>query len=907
MDFQEMERKWQAKWEEKRAFRADSSDKKKFYLTAAFPYPNSPQHIGHARTYTTTDVYARFMRMNGFNVLFPMAFHVTGTPILGMAKRIKDKDGEILRIFDEIYHIKREVSASLTDPVALVTHFSKEIEMGMREMGFSIDWRRKFYTYDKAFNSFVGWQFKKLNALGYITKGSHPVPWCPKCNNAIGSHDTRGDVDPELGEYIVIKFKYGEGYLLTATFRPETLYGVTNLWINPEVTYVKVKMDGDVYYISREASEKFKIQGHDVEIVGEVSGKEITGSCINPINGKEIPLLSASFVDPKNGSGIVMSVPAHAPYDYMALKDIGSDVRLIQVLKLDGFGEFPAKEICERMGIKNQNDTKLEAATKEIYRKEAHTGIMVLGKYGGELGISAKEKIWGDLLESSDALAMHEIINGPIYCRCGSFCIVRTVGNQWFIDYGNKRWKDVVKECFGMMSIIPEKTKAEYLYVIDWLRQKACTRASGLGTIFPFDEEQIIEPLSDSTVYMAFYTIAHLLDRDVALSEEDYDYIFLGKGEGNAKLDELRKEFSYWYPLDSRHSAGDLVHNHLTFLIFNHVAIFPREKWPKQIVTNGFVLMEGGKMSKSMGNIMPLKDAIGEYGADIVRFCVVSGAELSQDSDFNQAMADGVASRLRFMFRKLKNAKKTGGLSGADRWLLSRLHRRVNRVNSAFSALELRTIAQELLYNTVNDIRWHEKRGDGEVPFEYFECWVPLIAPFTPHVAEEMWEMIGKEGLVSLSKFPKADESRIDDAVEDAEEIIVKTREDIEHVLSITGIKPKHVYLYVAGDWKRKLRSIAFKEKRFDKAMKVAMSDDEMKGIGKDVARVLQSFIKNVNELSENVVGEGGETEALEGAIEYFRSEFNSEFTISTDSAAPETHSKKAKGAMPLKPAIYIE
>ncbi|MFH0817037.1 MAG: leucine--tRNA ligase, partial [Candidatus Micrarchaeota archaeon] len=895
------------RWEEEKAFQPNIASKKKFYLTAAFPYPNSPQHIGHARTYTTTDIYARFKRMTGHNVLFPMAFHVTGTPILGMAKRLADKDDEILSVFEKIYGIPRDVSATLTQPVPLVTYFSKEIEAGMKEIGFSIDWRRKYYTYDKSFNSFIEWQFKKLKEKGYITQGSHPVPWCPKCNNAVGSHDTKGDVDPELGEYIVIKFKYRDGFLLTATFRSETIYGVTNVWVNPEVMYVKAKIDGELYYVSREAADKFEIQGHKVERVGEIDGKELTGTCVNPLTNSSVPLLPASFVDPRNGSGVVMSVPAHAPYDYMALKDLGSKIPLIQVLKIEGFGEFPAKEICERMKISNQNDPKLEEATKEIYRKEAHTGVMIVGKYRGALGITAKDSVGKDLMNEGKALLMHEIINGPVYCRCGTLIAVKSVSNQWFIDYGNPAWKELTKECLAKMSLIPEKTRAEYLYVIDWLKEKACTRASGLGTRFPFDKTQMIESLSDSTIYMAFYTISHKLPRDEALSEQDFDYIFLGKGNGNPKLGEMRKEFLYWYPLDSRHSAGDLVHNHLTFLIFSHVAIFSRENWPRQIVTNGFVTMEGSKMSKSMGNIMPLRNAIKKYGADVVRFCVVGGAELSQDSDFNQAMADGVESRLRSIDGKLSNARKGGELSAIDLWLLSRLHRRAKDAKELYEKLELRTIANEVLYNTFNDMKWHEKRGGKEIPFEYFERWVLLVAPIAPHYAEELWERMGKGEFVSLANFPEYDEKMIAGGAEASEELVISTRNDIEQVLKITGIVPKHIYIYISEDWKRKLREIAFKEKRFDSAMKNAMADPELKEHAGEVTKVLQSYIKNMNELGKPAMGSRDELAALTGAVDYLGSEFACRLSVGMEGAAPEAHSKKAKGAGPMKPAIFIE
>ncbi|MEW6329290.1 MAG: leucine--tRNA ligase, partial [Candidatus Micrarchaeota archaeon] len=765
-----MEKKWQQRWEDTRAFEANpaKTNDGKFYLTAAFPYPNSPQHIGHARTYTTTDVYARFMRMKGRNVLFPMAFHVTGTPILAMAKRIAARDPEILEIFDKIYGIPVETTTSLTDPKALVTYFSREIEAGMREMGFSIDWRRKFYTYDLAFNRFIEWQFSKLNEKGYITQGAHPVPWCPKCNNAVGAHDTQEDMDPEIGEYVLLKFKFRDGFLLTATFRPETIYGVTNVWVNPDVEYAAARSpkNSEIYYVSLDAVEKLNMQGFDLEILDKIPGKDLLGenaTCENLMTSANIPLLPASFVDPKNGSGVVMSVPAHAPYDYLALRDLGSSLAPIQVLKIDGYGSFPAKEIVDKMGLKDQNDPLAEDATKEIYSKEAHTGVMIAGKYAGARVGEAKERIEEDMLAEKKALSMHEIINGPIFCRCGSLVSVKTVQNQWFINYGDEGWKKITRECLREMHIIPEKTIPEYDYTIDWLKEKACVRASGLGTRFLFDRTQMIESLSDSTIYMAFYTVApymvRLLENDI--NNALFDYVFLGKpytGKADKELlQRMRDEFLYWYPLDSRHSGADLVHNHLTFFIFNHVAVFPRELWPRQIVTNGFVLMEGKKMSKSMGNILPLRRAIRKYGADVVRFSVVSGADLAADSDFNQTMADGVISRLNFMFSLCEQIPSFEERvpKPIDKWLLSRFHRRVKNYDSQLSNLELRDVTQEIFYNTINDLKWYLKRTPprADAIREVLEIWTLLVCPFMPHFAEEMWEKLWEKRFVKDNRI----------------------------------------------------------------------------------------------------------------------------------------------------------
>lgn len=937
MDFAQIEQKWQKRWADGKIFEPDPQEgKKKFYLTAAFPYPNSPQHIGHARTYTTTDVYARYMRMRGCNVLFPMGFHVTGTPVLAMSKRVAAKDPELYEIFEKIYNVPADVIPTLDEPAKLVTYFSNEIELGMKEIGFSIDWRRKFYTYDAEFNNFIKWQFEKLYNKGYLVKGSHPVPWCPNDNNAVGAHDTKGDLDPNIDQMVMIKFELKDSpgeFLLCATFRPETIYGVTNVWVNPSIKYSLVDVDGKKYWVSSEVAKSLPLQLPQMKVISEKDGSEFEGkTALNPINGVAIPIFPASFVAPEVGSGVVMSVPAHAPYDYLALRDLKGTKwepmipEPIQVLTLDGYGPAPAKEIVERMGVKDQNDRKAEAATEELYSKEAHTGKMAVGDYKGMAGMQAKEKIREGMVAEGKALMLHDVINGPIHCRCGARVCVKLVQDQWFIDYGNAEWKDEVRKAFTKIALIPEKARPEYDYTIGWLKQRACVRAQGLGTKFPFDETKIIESLSDSTIYMAFYTISHYIKGlpPEKLDTKFFDFVFLGKGDATAvaehvgvsedDLRAVRAEFLYWYPLDSRHSAGDLIHNHLTFFVFNHACIFPESLWPRQIVTNGFVLMEGGKMSKSMGNIMPLRQAIRKHGADIVRFSVVSGAELSADSDFNQAMVDGVTARLRWMASLIE--ENTAGKSegepkkAIDDWLLSRMHRRLKKVANDFNSLILREITLEIFYNSINDLRWYFKRtrGNRETLREFFRNWILVMAPFTPHTCEELWEMTGGKGFVSLAAWPEPDEGKIKDSAEFAEEIIVKTRDDIENILKLTGKKPATIYLFAASPWKRRLYLVARQEKRFDSAMKKAMEDEELKANAKAVGKFLQSLVKDVGGLKPAVISQEDEVNALKGAAGFLGSEFGCSVEVFTEEeAAKEEHKKKSANAVPLKPSIFIE
>ena len=217
---------------------------------------------------------------------------------------------------------------------------------------------------------------------------------------------------------------------------------------------------------------------------------------------------------------------------------------------------------------------------------------------------------------------MYELKN-VVKCRCGTPCVVKLLTNQWFINYGDDNWKKLAYELIENMEILPEEIRQEFTNVIDWLKERACARKSGLGTKLPWDSEWIIESLADSVIYMAYYLLSRHISNNLDLQKNDdmvladnlndsfFDYVLLGKNERDlvAKdskisiqlLEKIRNEFLYFYPVDSRHSGRDLVPNHLAFFIFNHAAIFPRDKWPKQIVVNGSVLMEGKKMSKSLG------------------------------------------------------------------------------------------------------------------------------------------------------------------------------------------------------------------------------------------------------------------------------------------------------------------
>jgi len=580
LDWSSLEAKWRKKWHDNGCFEADPNDQKKFFVTVAYPYPNSPQHIGHGRTYTLADVHARFMRMRGYNVLFPMGFHYTGTPILGMARRVQENDKEIIDTFRTLYKVPEKTIKEFVKPVKIAEYFHREIKSGMIEMGYSIDWRREFTTIDPAYNKFIEWQFRKLKSKNFVIQGSYPVGWCPRDQNPVSQHDTLGDVEPSFTEYVLIKFKYDKYIIPTATLRPETIFGVTNLWINPNVRYKIVEVNNEVWIVSVECASKLEFLDKKIKIIGDISGSELVGKEVNvPQSDYKIIILPANFVKSENGTGIVMSVPAHAPFDYQALEDIKKksskidknlltivkSINPISIIQTGEYGNIPAYDAIKKFNVENQSSPYLEEATKELYNKEFYGGKLKAnaGKFAGKSVAEAKEDVKKWILQNNNGDILFELDDGPIRCRCGAVCVVKILNDQWFLDYSNKKWKEEVHAYINDVKILPDEIRGEFNYVIDWLRERACARQHGLGTKLPWDSDWIIESLSDSVIYMAYYILSKYVNKKQIIAEnvndKFFDYIFLERGDPkiislNCKiasdlLEEIKKNSNIFTPL----------------------------------------------------------------------------------------------------------------------------------------------------------------------------------------------------------------------------------------------------------------------------------------------------------------------------------------------------------------------
>lgn len=847
----EIEKKWQRRWAESKLFEADANPRrKKIFTSNVIPYVNGDAHLGHAFTYTRVDAWARFKRMQGYNVCLAQGFHATGEPILGTVERLKQGDPTQLETFktygatDDDIRTFEQLGAE-----GVARFWTERIIETCSSMGFSVDWRRKFITaIEPSFNRFIEWQYNTLRKLGYVCQGTHPVIWCPHCQSPTGDHDRlQGEGESPI-EYTLLKFKLVDAlsaehrapiYLVAATLRPETVNGVTNIWINPDAEYAITMVGNELWLVATQAVPKLQDQLPDVRDIGHVPAGQLLGKrTIEPIRGRAVPILPAHFVEAESATGVVMSVPAHAPYDWIAVKELldrpeelerfgvkADELTPITIASTPELPDPPGVKVCEKLGIKSQKERdKLDEATSLVYKREFHMGVLnaQCGEWAGKKISEIKEPLVRAFVERGIAASMWEP-TGTVVCRCRTRNHVKILENQWFLKFSDEKWKERVKRALAQMQIIPDEARANFEATITWLKDKACARRSGLGTRLPWDPEWIVETLSDSTIYMAYYTIAHIISEEKikaeSLTDAVFDFVFLGKGDAKAvarssglplrTLKRMRAEFDYWYPLDMRNSGKDLVQNHLTFFLFHHVAIFDEKKWPKAISVNGYVNVEGEKMSKSKGNFIPLRNLIEKFGADLTRINIASSAEGIDDADWRESAISSFKGRLQFLDELVRDLGKARGkkVGLPESALLSQMQKSIQITTAAYDELRFRSGVQACLFDATNAIKWYLKRVGGiknaskKVLKDAATAAVLLLSPLTPHICEELWSMLGRKGFISMAPWPEANEKLVDKEAEAAEDLIKKTLADVDAVKKLVakkGMAAKKVTLFVA-------------------------------------------------------------------------------------------------------------
>ncbi|HZW85115.1 MAG TPA: leucine--tRNA ligase [Nitrososphaerales archaeon] len=939
------EKYWLKVWADRRVFEPDPvAGKKKMFVTVPYPYMNAPVHVGTAFTAARVEFYARFRRMQGYNVLFPWGWHWTGKTIVGMSQRLKQGDKAVRRAFVEIDGVPESEVEKFVDPEYLASYYTKVSRQVMKDTGFSIDWRREFRTIDPTYRKFVEWQYLRLRELGYVVQGTHPVVWCSFDKSPTGDHDRMEGEGVSPQEFNLIKFHLGEWALVAATLRPETIYGATNVWVNPDAEYCEARVDGELWVVSASALTRLAEQKRDVTPVRSFKGSELVGRYVMaPLTGKSLPILPGRFVDDSLATGVVYSVPAHAPYDLMALRDIqegrvqvqrdakdaASKLAPIPILVVKGYSAIPAEDVVRKWGAKDSLDPALESATAELYSAEFHGGVMSQnsGPLGGLKVIDAKVKAV-ELLSKTERLSRMYELPEKVVCRCGTRCYVKILENQWFLNYSNPEWKAKARLVIEKAAVYPEEARQWFYSTIEWLNDWPCARKSGMGTKLPWDKEWIVETLSDSTIYMAYYSISKFVNLEKIapenLTPDVLDYIFYGKGNPASlakavkttekRLRELHTEFTYWYPFDLRNSAKELIPNHLTFCAFHHAAMFPEKQWPRGFGINGMIQIEGKKMSKTKGNFVTWRAALEKYTADGFRLALALTADGMDDADWRDRAAEDskskVESILPFVKKTLGSAAKRDEES-IDSWLMSTTHRRIVAVTEAIEEMKIRRASATAFLDMWNDIRYYIRRSGTarrQTLVDVFNAWVRLMAPFAPFMAEDLNHELGGKGLVSQADWPSPRDFPLDEEAELGEAILAKVMDDARTVLKVVKGPRKILNIYVSSD----------QAKAFFLELVVAK---QAKG---NVGSVMKKYsalkippdrvFKLTFELGEDMLGKFtshksfDEFAILSRASEYLSSELGIKVSVQKAGAkATLDQGNRAKDALPMKPSFFIE
>ncbi|XP_064483377.1 leucine--tRNA ligase, cytoplasmic-like [Ornithodoros turicata] len=722
--------------------------------------------------------------------------------------------------------------AKFADASYWLGYFPPVVRDDLMKMGLKVDWRRSFITTDANpfYDSFIRWQFLRLKERDKIKFGKRYTIFSPKDNQPCMDHDrsTGEGVGPQ--EYTLIKMKAIEPFpeklkslsgrnvfLVAATLRPETMYGQTNCWVRPDMNYVAFELaNGDVFVSTLRAALNMSYQGFTkengkVDVLLNLTGQDIMGLPLrSPLTSYNViytlPMLT---IKEDKGTGIVTSVPSDAPDDFAALRDLKQKEALRQkfgvqdsmvlpfdpvpIIDVPSFGSLSAVAVCDQLKIQSQNDRdKLQEAKERVYLKGFYEGVLLVGPYKGNKIQDVKKQIQEEMTDKQEAVIYMEP-EKKVMSRSGDECVV-ALCDQWYLDYGNPEWKRMARAALSRMETYSDEVRKNFEATLDWLCEHACSRTYGLGTKLPWDESWLIESLSDSTIYMAYYTIAHFLqDGDITghsprtrfgykpedMTPEVWDCIFLNKNNLPADskvkqedLDIIRREFEYWYPMDLRCSGKDLIPNHLSYCIFTHCAMWPDEqdKWVKGMRANGHLLLNSEKMSKSTGNFLTLADALEKFSADGMRLALADAGDGVEDANFVETMADAGILRLYAFLEWVKemiagrDTLRTGPPNSyVDKVFLNDMDHYINQTYENYRQMmfkeALRTGFFE--FQAARD-KYRELCGANgmhrDLVFHFIEAQILILSPICPHICEHVWFLLGKEGSIMKARWPQTGE-----------------------------------------------------------------------------------------------------------------------------------------------------
>ena len=768
-DFQAIEKKWQARWEEEKPFAAVTGDPRpKFYGLIEFPYPSGQGlHVGHPRPFTAMDIICRKRRMQGYNVLFPIGFDAFGLPT-------------------ENYAIKNHIHPAVVTKNN-IANFTKQLKM----LGYSFDWDRAVDTTDPSYYKWTQWIFLQMYKHGLAYKTTMPVNWCTSCKCVLANEEVVNGVCERCGSEVVrkeksqwmlaitkyaqrliddlddvdyiervktqqrnwigrstgaeITFKTNVGDDITVyTTRADTLFGTTYMVISPEHPLLKqwqphiANWDAVAAY-QEEAAHKSDFERG--ELNKEKTGVRLEGiEVMNPVTHKALPMFVSDYVLMGYGTGIVMGVPGHDQRDWEFATKFG-----LPIVEVVAGGDvtkeaFVAKDdsaVMVNSGFLNGMTVKEAIPAMKKYVVEQGFGKEKVN-YKLRDWVFSRQRYWGEPIP---------LVNCP---KCG--------------------WVPIPEDQLPL--VLPQVDSYEptddgespLSKMTDWVNT-TCPQCGGPAK----RETDTMPQWAGSSWYFLRYMDPH---NDKALASKE--------------------ALDYWSPVDWYNGGMEHVTRHLIYSRFWHRFLYDigevpvPEPYAKRSGLGLVLGADGVKMSKSRGNVVDPDDVIKKYGADTLRTYIMFMSDYSASAPWKES---GVKGCKRFLERVASLADIASG-RGTTGKLESIMNKTVKKVSQDIEDMKFNTAIAAMMtcLNEINEV--------GSLTKDELSVFLRLLCPFAPHLCEEMWEQLGGEGLCSTAQWPDYDESKcVDDEIEIAVQVNGRVRDrftvpaDIDAAGAIAGAK----------------------------------------------------------------------------------------------------------------------
>ena len=755
-EFAAIEPKWQKRWEEAKVYAAgEHSGKPKFYGLVEFPYPSGQGlHVGHPRPYTAMDIVTRKKRMDGYNVLFPMGFDAFGLPT-------------------ENYAIKNHVH-----PAAVTKQNIENFTRQLKMLGYGFDWDRVVDTTDPSYYKWTQWIFLQLYKKGLAYKATMPVNWCTSCKCVLANEEVVEGVCERCGSAVIRKEKsqwmlkiteyaqrliddlddldfiervkiqqrnwIGRSTGAEVTFKstagddivvfttpPDTLFGATYMVLSPEHELVKSWLEAGKLANADEVRAYQKTAASKSDLERTELNKEKTGVCldgvrgVNPVNGKEIPIFISDYVLSTYGTGAIMAVPAHDDRDWEFAKKFGCEI--IEVVS--------GGEDVQKAAFTAKDETGIMVNSDFLNGLTVKDAIPAVTKWLEEKGIGeakvnyklrdwvfSRQRYWGEPIPM-------------VYCeKCG--------------------WQPLPEDQLPLL--LPDVESYEptddgespLSKMTEWVKT-ACPCCGGEAR----RETDTMPQWAGSSWYFLRYMDPH-----------------------NGKALASKEALDYWSPVDwynggMEHTTLHLLYSRFWNNFLHDIGVIPHAEPYAKRTSHGMILGEGGeKMSKSRGNVVNPDDIVKAYGADTLRLYVMFIGDFEQAAVWSDQAVKGCKRFLDKVWNLAEGCSDSLEYTKANE---AAVHKTIKKVADDIEAMKFNTAIAAMM-TLVGEFQKNGcSRGD-------MKTLVTLLSPFAPHVAEELWELLGGEGFVCRQPWPAYDESKtVADTVQMAVQVNGKVRANI--------------------------------------------------------------------------------------------------------------------------------